>query len=436
MNGACCVTKGDYKRLGERLRSQKECNTDDIKKLQTLRESYKPVLAEVFNILEKCMRTIDKKKAIATYRIKRIESIISKLKRQPTMQLHRMEDIAGCRCIMKNNKDIYSLKSMLSEKLIIKSDRNDYINKPKEDGYRSLHLIVCIAGNEDKPIEIQLRNELDHNWATLVEITDLVYDTKIKENAGDDQLSRLHLLLSKRPFNDLSQDEVFEIISILKKTDFVNKINSIFYNNSIKVRKQWEYIKNNNTGDFYLIKSNKNSVPQILSFVCYKDAESNYFNEFVAKSDLNVVLTYIPDAKFEQISKAYSNYTLTYHRFFSDLLPLLCDLSQHIDWQKFYKVSNLYFKILKDAVLLQMLELIENFSENEGTFNETWKKDVSDRVREYALKYYEFFKINQEDSFMIKSNKYYYKFMFKIHLRFLDAKRLNKEYIKSSSNNN
>ena len=46
----------------------------------------------------------------------------------------------------------------------------------KDSGYRSIHIYVKDHQTQ-KPIEIQIRNKEQHNWATLVEIVDLLYGT-------------------------------------------------------------------------------------------------------------------------------------------------------------------------------------------------------------------------------------------------------------------
>jgi len=60
------------------------------------------------------------------------------------MKLTQMQDIAGCRVVMSNAKlakslyQDYYIKGDLKHK---KVNEKDYITYPKEDGYRSIHLI-------------------------------------------------------------------------------------------------------------------------------------------------------------------------------------------------------------------------------------------------------------------------------------------------------
>ena len=120
-----------------------------------------------------------------------------------------MNDIAGCRCIMTSDKEVIKLCKQLEkneENIPFKFElRNDYINKPKESGYRSIHLKATLKSNLEKVIEIQIRSLEQHNWATLVEISDLLFLSKLKEygEKGDPILYNFHKLLAKKD-NDLS----------------------------------------------------------------------------------------------------------------------------------------------------------------------------------------------------------------------------------------
>ena len=102
-------SKGDYKRLSARIRKNpNNIESADYEMLQALRLTYKDSLATVFNTLDRLTHGIDKD-CVCTYRIKRIESIISKLLRFSDMEVQRVADIAGCRCIMTNTNQAVEL---------------------------------------------------------------------------------------------------------------------------------------------------------------------------------------------------------------------------------------------------------------------------------------------------------------------------------------
>ena len=111
-------------------------------------------------------------------RIKSIDSIRGKLKRRNlpfTLEAlsDNIYDVAGLRVICAFREDVYSI----AESLLLQDDvtlirRTDYIENPKPNGYRSLHLIIevpiFLASEKRKmKVEIQLRTVAMDWWASL-----------------------------------------------------------------------------------------------------------------------------------------------------------------------------------------------------------------------------------------------------------------------------
>ncbi|MGA2485828.1 MAG: RelA/SpoT domain-containing protein, partial [Roseiarcus sp.] len=136
-----------------------------------------------------------------------LESIAAKLTRgqTKTLQLSQMQDIAGCRAVLSNVVNLSKVvaayrRSHFSH--ILKSEK-DYIANPKEDGYRGYHLVYQYQGlpgqinSYDKMrIEIQLRTELQHVWATAVEAVGTFTKQALKSNQGSKEWLRLFMLMS------------------------------------------------------------------------------------------------------------------------------------------------------------------------------------------------------------------------------------------------
>ena len=84
-----------------------------------------------------------------------------------------MFDIAGVRVICSFQEDIYTMADLLLQQDdIILVEKKDYIAHPKDNGYRSLHLIVEIPiflSNEKKymKVEVQFRTIAMDFWASL-----------------------------------------------------------------------------------------------------------------------------------------------------------------------------------------------------------------------------------------------------------------------------
>ncbi len=111
-------------------------------------------------------------------RIKKPLSIINKLKRKGfplTIESieQNLSDIAGVRVVCSFQDDIYKLAEILAKQDdITVLEVKDYIQNPKPNGYRSLHLIIEIPiflSHKKKPmrVEIQFRTIAMDFWASL-----------------------------------------------------------------------------------------------------------------------------------------------------------------------------------------------------------------------------------------------------------------------------
>ena len=111
-------------------------------------------------------------------RLKSPESIYEKLERKGypvTMESIRenLKDVAGVRVICSFPDDIYRLADLLiKQDDIILQRRKDYIQNPKPNGYRSLHLIIGVPvylSREKKYMmaEVQFRTIAMDFWASL-----------------------------------------------------------------------------------------------------------------------------------------------------------------------------------------------------------------------------------------------------------------------------
>jgi putative GTP pyrophosphokinase len=110
-------------------------------------------------------------------RLKSVESAYEKLPRRglaPTAEnLTKLNDIAGVRVICSYVKDVYDIADVfLRQEGVVLIQKKDYIENPKANGYRSLHLIasipVCLSKEtRHVPVEIQLRTISMNMWASL-----------------------------------------------------------------------------------------------------------------------------------------------------------------------------------------------------------------------------------------------------------------------------
>lgn len=132
-----------------------------------------------FRVLSEDMSLAFERNPIETIhtRLKSPESIMNKLvRRQFPLSVESIQenihDIAGVRVVCSFQSDIY----MLADAFLMQDDvtliqRKDYLQHPKPNGYRSLHLIVSVPiflHNEKKSmkVEVQLRTLAMDLWAS------------------------------------------------------------------------------------------------------------------------------------------------------------------------------------------------------------------------------------------------------------------------------
>ena len=186
------------RKIGEKLREGIELTEEEKLEFDNFREAHN-IIIKLFTIELKKVNFSNQH--LTASRNKRIETIISKLRRPEKPKLDRIHDIAGTRIIFENIKsledyiDILENTELVNFKEKINEDKNryNYIKNPKSDGYRSIHKVFYYSSNipystlneksfnlENKKIELQLRTRLQHIWATTVEIYDIINKSNIK----------------------------------------------------------------------------------------------------------------------------------------------------------------------------------------------------------------------------------------------------------------
>lgn len=142
--------------------------------------------------------------SLVAQRIKRLASIKLKLELQSDMKMSQMQDLGGCRAIMKDVQeldtlvDIYKHKSRGIKHILHKEQ--DYVQHPKISGYRGIHLVYKYGSDKstvykDMRIEIQMRTLMQHSWATAVETVGTFIKMPLKSSIGDTGWLRFFALM-------------------------------------------------------------------------------------------------------------------------------------------------------------------------------------------------------------------------------------------------
>ena len=147
--------------------------------------------------------------AIVAQRIKRLSSIATKLDNNSHMKLSKMQDLGGCRAIVRSVRQVRKVVRLCQERTTRDPHKGpelaklyDYITNPKPDGYRSCHIVYKYRTSSEHRsiynglrVEVQIRSRLQHVWATAVETVGTFTQQALKSGLGDPAWRRFFALM-------------------------------------------------------------------------------------------------------------------------------------------------------------------------------------------------------------------------------------------------
>ncbi|NCB95587.1 MAG: hypothetical protein EOM35_03845 [Negativicutes bacterium] len=322
------ITKKSLNRVGESMKTD-SCSIDNIKRADEWRSSHIYPMKTFANTLRGKVsryKTSDFSPIVAQ-RLKRMPTIINKLKRFDGMQLSRMHDIGGVRAILPDIESVRSLKYEYTDNIRLSHELvkvRDYIEEPKDDGYRGVHLIYRYKNTQSRSsdasqynglfIEIQMRSDLQHEWSTAVETVGIINNDSIKNGGGSTPWKKFFLLVSSAfalieegpPPKFYNGMDIKEIISEIKQLDAENNLLSSLRTISIGVNAINEENKDKSTEYVVLALDLKNKKITYTPFSTALSANSFYsYLEANHKYD-DQVLVSVSSAK--NVQRAFPNY--------------------------------------------------------------------------------------------------------------------------------
>lgn len=328
-------SKSKIKYAGKIFKSLENKSDEDIKEAMQTLTYWRSIHGKMIEKFQECLvkkaLQVDAK-AIIAKRLKRTPSIVLKLRRLNNIQLSTMQDIAGLRVIFDSMPKVKKLvKELKSDGFIqVVKNEDDYIEKPKESGYRSIHLIFKYNDPIDKEldgllVEVQIRTEVQHAWATAVETMGLYLNTQLKFNEGKPKWLK-YFALTSSAFSYIENTNQVEKYKNLSEIDTYSQAIYEFKYNLIKEKlgafSQVSKViceKEELNGKYNLIVLNiKKSHVQIQVFepsdldnanIEYTKLESKY------SDDDNYQVALVSTENIKELSVAYPNYFLDTHLF-------------------------------------------------------------------------------------------------------------------------
>jgi len=250
--------------------------------------------------------------------------------------LSTLQDIAGLRVVLTDDiallKAYTRLRSLASKHTLKKID--NYHNNPKDDGYRGIHLIYQ---NENAAmIEVQLRTELQHIWATAVETYGELQNISFKTGDGEQDWKDFFSLLSSyfaikencTPTQEhikLSEKKIkSQLNKLIKKLNVIERLNAS--TNSIQVITH-RFNETGRMGKYAIIELdlttkvtqveffNKRDVSRAIQIYTQKELDIK------DKNLSNIVFVNIDDTN--KIQKSYPNYFLNTNRLLEILAKIV-----------------------------------------------------------------------------------------------------------------
>lgn len=132
---------------------------------------------------------------VVAQRFKRFPSMLHKLQRYPNMSLARMQDIGGCRAVLRDGREVTRVLRRIRKNWKPPDNRiKNYILNPAPSGYRGIHVIT---ERDERLIEVQLRTPMQHEWAIAVERMGSRHGFDLKSGLGPPELLRFFQVASE-----------------------------------------------------------------------------------------------------------------------------------------------------------------------------------------------------------------------------------------------
>lgn len=305
-----------------------------MEKVSDWRSTHIPVLREFVEELTNYLIAKNIPYAFYSQRVKRMTSIIDKLRNNKDMGLGGLQDIGGARFVFDDMDNLLKCKDALESFApagftFVRT--TDYIENPKSSGYRSIHYIYQYSSDikdyDGLKIELQIRTRLQHSWAMAVETASLISRTSLKANIEDGNIWREFFKLVSSIFAIKEDCKV-----PIEFVDYTHHQYCLTYREYIEGHKLYDQLKalrvtvNSNEivedKDGYCVLS-IDFKQQNVSYRTFppeeKDTATDLFSSLEQSVDSYEAVLLVSIAKMKEIRDAYPSYFLDTRGFLSAL---------------------------------------------------------------------------------------------------------------------
>ncbi|QNL45219.1 RelA/SpoT domain-containing protein [Oscillibacter hominis] len=318
-----------------------EASEEEIAQATTIINNWRAAHAYPLHVIYIHLRGMaaNRQDIVVAERLKRLDSIVAKLKRQPTMSLWEMQDLGGCRFIVPTVPEVYQYAKKYKSSRIRHQyiETYDYIQSPKTSGYRSLHLVFRFNSdtketyNRNMLIELQFRTHLQHVWATAVETIGLFTKQALKAGQGDAEIKRFFVLISSLfairencPVVPNTLNEVNELIAEIEQINDDRHLLDML--KAIRVAVDHEEDERLDKKGYYILIFNYNTKRLRIKYFLpgdIEEANKMYSQIEATRADAQIDAVLVRAASFKSLKVAYPNYFLDIGEFVDIVMEYL-----------------------------------------------------------------------------------------------------------------
>ena len=289
------------------------------------------LVAEVTRILADAGVTT----AFSSHRLKRMTSIVAKLRHNPGMGLGGLQDIGGARFVFDDIPSLLKAQKIIADTQLpgFELDRApyDYVAQPKESGYRSIHFaykyVSDDADYDGLRVELQLRTRLQHDWAMAVETAELISKSSLKASLGDRNWLEFFKLCSAvfarkesmpvaEAFKDYTEKDYCVQYALLdRQNKFLDQLKALV--SAVKITEEQTLRE----GYAVILIQFEEKRVQLRHFATEKLEEATKYYSEVEKSvdDDNAAVVLVSVSDMQELQEAYPSYFLNAGEFIQSL---------------------------------------------------------------------------------------------------------------------